>query len=190
VWPDPRSSLLLPERIGVEMAETSLREKNGEHPAGDAGQVILFCVFLIVWVADSLFLRWTTFPAASVSLVLRLVVAAAVLAVAVWLVRASHFIVSGDERPSEVVRSGPFRYVRHPLYLSAVLLYVGLTIATLSLLSVAVLVVILLFYDFIAGYEERLLLAKFGEPYQCYRRATGKWLPKRVGARASPGDGE
>jgi protein-S-isoprenylcysteine O-methyltransferase Ste14 len=171
------------------MRESDLKEKKGEHPAGDAGQMVLFCVYLVVWVADSFFLQWTTFVAGSVPLVLRLVVAAAVLGVAVWLVRASHFIVSEDERPNDVVRSGPFRYVRHPLYLSALLLYVGFTIATFSLLSLAVFLVILLFYDFIAGYEEKLLLAKFGEPYRRYRDATGKWLPKRFGASPPPGDG-
>ena len=45
-------------------------------------------------------------------------------------------------------------------------------------LSLALLVGISLFYNFIAGYEEKLLEAKFGERYSIYKQKTGKWLPK------------
>ncbi len=162
------------------MDETKLNEKNGEHPFGDTGQFILFVLFVILWVADSLFLHRTTFLSASVPLVLRIVVAAIVWAAGIWLVKAGHAVVNGDERPREVVRSGAFRYVRHPLYLGSLLFYLGFTIMTLSLLSLGMFVVIFLFYDYIAGYEERLLLAKFGEPYRGYARVTGKWLPKSL----------
>jgi len=53
-----------------------------------------------------------------------------------------------------------------------------LAVATASLVSLALLVGIFLFYNFIAGYEEKLLEAKFGESYTAYQRQTGKWLPK------------
>ena len=34
------------------------------------------------------------------------------------------------------------------------------------------------FYNYIAGYEERLLETKHGEAYKSYKQKTGKWLPK------------
>ncbi len=39
-----------------------MEDKNGEHPFGDAGQLILLGLFLIVWVADSFFLKRTVTP--------------------------------------------------------------------------------------------------------------------------------
>ena len=68
--------------------------------------------------------------------------------------------------------------MRHPLYLGSILFYAGLTVSTLSLLSIAILVVIVIFYDSIASYEEKLMEMKFGEEYVSYRRKTGKWLPR------------
>jgi protein-S-isoprenylcysteine O-methyltransferase Ste14 len=34
------------------------------------------------------------------------------------------------------------------------------------------------FYNYIAGYEEKLLETKFGDSYREYERRTGKWLPR------------
>jgi len=34
-----------------------MKEKKGEHPFGDAGQLISLATFLIVWVTDSFFIR-------------------------------------------------------------------------------------------------------------------------------------
>jgi protein-S-isoprenylcysteine O-methyltransferase Ste14 len=78
-----------------------------------------------------------------------------------------------------VVSKGAFRYVRHPLYSAAILFYLSLTIATASLFSLALLVVIFLFYNYIAGYEERLMEIKFGEDYVSYKKRTGRWVPRR-----------
>jgi protein-S-isoprenylcysteine O-methyltransferase Ste14 len=77
-----------------------------------------------------------------------------------------------------VVSTGAFRHVRHPLYLGSALFSLGLAVATASLLSMLVWLVIAVFYDRIATYEERLLEANFGDEYRAYRRTTGKWLPR------------
>jgi protein-S-isoprenylcysteine O-methyltransferase Ste14 len=76
------------------------------------------------------------------------------------------------------VTNGAFRYVRHPLYLAGILSYLGLAISTFSLASLALVLGIFIFYDYIAGYEERLLEAKFGNKYRTYKHGTGKWVPR------------
>ncbi len=155
-----------------------LGEKNGEHPFGDAGQLILLGLFLVVWVGDSFFLNLSTFLAGYISLALRLCLLGLALAVAFYLVKSGHVVVSHEQRPTGVVTTGAFRYIRHPLYLGSLLFYLGLAVSTASLLSLALLVGIFLFYNFIAGYEEQLLEAKFGESYKSYKRRTGKWVPR------------
>ena len=138
---------------------------------------MLFFIFLAVWVVDSFFLRFSTFPADGVPLLTRLVLAAALLVAAILLVRAGHTVIGHDDEQRGLVTTGAFRYVRHPLYLGSMLFYLGLLLATFSLASLGVFVVIVIFYNHIAGYEERLLEERFGEEYARYRERSGRWLP-------------
>ena len=158
-----------------------MKEKNGEHPFGDAGQLIALGLFLVVWAGESFFLHATTFLSAYAPLVIRAVVLGLFLVLATALFRSGHTVVSRENRPAGVVSTGAFRYVRHPLYLASLVSYLGLAVVTASLLSLALLIGIWIFHNYLAGYEEKLLEAKFGEEYRSYKRRTGKWVP-RIGS--------
>jgi protein-S-isoprenylcysteine O-methyltransferase Ste14 len=125
-----------------------LKEKNGEHPFGDSGQLILLVLFLLIWVLDSLFLRISTFLSDFISLYIRLVLLGLILVTAVYLVRSGHVVVSHEQRPSGVVSTGVFRYVRHPLYLGSIMFYLGLAVSTASLFSLGLVVLIFIFYNY------------------------------------------
>jgi protein-S-isoprenylcysteine O-methyltransferase Ste14 len=155
-----------------------MKEKKGEHPFGDAGQLICAAVFLSVWVADSFFLHTSTLVASYVPITLRLAILGITLVTSLLLLRSAHFVVTLPHRPNEVVSRGAFRYVRHPLYLASLLFYLGLTISTTSLFSLLVMAGSFLFYNYIAHYEELLLEQRFGEVYRSYKNKTGKWMPK------------
>ena len=154
-----------------------MKEKNGEHPLGDAGQIALFGLFVVIWILDSFILQRSTFLADRIPLAIRLIILGAALAAAFYLFKTGHVVVSGEQRPTTVVSSGAFRYVRHPLYLGSILIYFGFSVSTASLFCLGLLVVIAGFYNFIAGYEEKLLEVKFGEAYVAYQQNTGKWVP-------------
>jgi protein-S-isoprenylcysteine O-methyltransferase Ste14 len=160
------------------MTERSMKGKNGEHPFGDAGQLILMGLFLVVWVGDSFFLRKSTFLSDYLPLYVRLVILGLTLIVAMFLFRSGHVVASQEQRPNGVVVTGAFRYVRHPLYLASIIVYFGLMVSTVSLFSFILIVVIWIFYDYIASYEEKLLETKFGEECRRYKQRTGKWLPR------------
>lgn len=154
-----------------------MKERRGEHPFGDEGQMILLGLFLMVWVADSFFFHWSTFLSSYISNPIRMTLLGLALVTALLLVRSGHVVLSGDERPNHVVDTGAFRYVRHPLYLAALLAYLGTAISSFSLLSFLLLIPIFIFYNYIASYEEKLLESKLGESYRNYKSKTGKWLP-------------
>jgi len=158
--------------------ERILKEKKGEHPFGDAGQLILLSLFLVVWAADSFFLHLSTFLSDYMPLYFRLGFLALLFIIALLLFKSAHFVTSENQRPDRVVETGAFRYVRHPLYLASNLVYFGLTISTMSLFSLALLVGIFIFHNYIASYEEQLLEIKFGEVYDRYKQRTGKWVPR------------
>ena len=158
--------------------QVTLKEKNGEHPWGDAGQLILLGAFLVVWVADSFLLHWSNGLSVHVPLYVRIPILCAALVLGFYLFRSGHVVVSHDHRPTGVVSDGAFRFVRHPLYLASILVYAGMTISTVSLLALGVLLVGFVFYNYIAGYEERLLESRLGEDYRAYKARTGKWVPR------------
>ena len=128
-----------------------MQERNGEHPLTDAGQLILFGLFLVIWILDSFILRRSTLLANTIPLIFRLIILGVALITALYLFKSGHVVVTGNQRPTEVVSSGAFQYVRHPLYLGSILVYLGLTVSTASLFCLGLLVVIILFYNYIAG---------------------------------------
>ena len=157
-----------------------MKERNGEHPAGDAMQLVFLAAFIIVWAADSFFLHISTFLAGRVHILIRAAVLAAAVIISIQLLKSGHAAVSDEKGPQRILSEGAFAYVRHPLYLAALLFYTGLSVITLSLISLGLFVVIFIFYDYIASYEEKIMVERFGDEYERYRKSTGKWLPKSL----------
>jgi len=151
----------------------------GEHRWGDTGQLILLLLFLLIWIFDSFFFRYTTFLRGSVPEWVRIPVASVILICGWLLARGGMRAVFGTERDKpEVIRTGVFRWVRHPIYTGALLFYLGATVITLSIASAVFWLVILIFYYLIAGYEEKILTEEFGEDYLDYRKKTGMLFPR------------
>ena len=59
-----------------------------------------------------------------------------------------------------------------------ILFFAGLTVSTVSLVSAGLLIVIMIFYNHVATYEEKLLENKYGQEYLEYKKHVPKWLPK------------
>ena len=150
-----------------------------EHPYGHAGQITSIVLFLIVWSLDSFIFKISTMPANHIPLAIRLVLAGLCFLIAVYFVFTSHKIIFEEVRdPPRVIDTGVFSLVRHPLYFSALLVYVGFFFTTLSLFSLLLFICIILFYDYIARFEEKKLQEEFGEAYTSYKKKTTKWFPR------------
>jgi len=154
-----------------------MKDINGEHPLGDSGQLILLVFFLLTWVVDSFILQLSTFLSDYIPLYIRLLALGLLLSTALYFIKSGHVVVKHEQRPSGIVSTGAFRYVRHPLYLGSILFYLGFSIVTASLASFVLVVLIFFFYNYIASYEEKLLEDRFKEEYRYYKKKTGKWLP-------------
>ncbi len=151
----------------------------GEHALTDVGQLVLAVLFLGLWIADSFFLKLTVFPNAYVPLAVRIAVGLALVGLSWYLARASHRMVFGEKQADpHVIRDGVFAIVRHPMYLSEILLYLGLLLISVSLMAGAVWLATIGFLHFIAHQEEKLLLARFGDEYTSYVRDVPMWVPR------------
>ncbi len=82
--------------------------------------------------------------------------------------------------PQELVATGLYRWVRNPMYLSALLLLVGESIALEApvLLRYAV-AFFLVTHLFVVLYEELALRRTFGESYDRYRATVPRWLARK-----------
>jgi protein-S-isoprenylcysteine O-methyltransferase Ste14 len=79
--------------------------------------------------------------------------------------------------PREFVASGPYRYVRNPMYVggAAVILGGGLALSSPSIVILAF-AFLLTMHLFVVVYEEPALTGKFGASYKQYRASVHRWL--------------
>ncbi len=151
----------------------------GEYFAGDAGQMILALLFAAIWVADSFFLEYTTFLNQYVPPVIRITFGVLFLALSGWLAKTGLSIVFGENKENPgVIRESVFNIVRHPIYLSEILLYFGLLILNISLAAAVIWIIGIAFLHYISKYEESLLLARFGKEYEQYMKEVPMWIPR------------
>jgi protein-S-isoprenylcysteine O-methyltransferase Ste14 len=151
----------------------------GEHMKGDAGQLILACLFFVIWIADSFFLNYTTSLNAYVPTAVRIPVGIILLLLSAYLARTGMTIVFGDKRQkSTVIRKNVFGIVRHPIYLSELLLYPGLLMMSISMAAALVWLIAIIFLHYISRYEEKLLLEHFGDEYRQYMSEVPMWIPR------------
>jgi protein-S-isoprenylcysteine O-methyltransferase Ste14 len=107
---------------------------------------------------------------------------AAGMIVLVWAARVLGGYMSQDgvTDDHEVVDSGPYRYVRHPVYVSFTAITVGLGLVFRSYLLMGVAAMWLAASLWWAAAEEALLSSPdgLGEAYRSYSERTGRFLPK------------
>lgn len=83
------------------------------------------------------------------------------------------------DAPKRVVAAGPYRWVRNPIYLAALLIVLGEAWLFLSPQLVAYAAVMAVtFHLFITGYEERTLDRRFGRAYRDYLARVPRWIPR------------
>ncbi len=81
------------------------------------------------------------------------------------------------ENTSQLVTSGVYRYIRHPMYSSLLWLALGAALKHISLQSVLLLVVTIVFLHWTAVLEERENSRRFGAAYAQYMRTTRRFIP-------------
>jgi protein-S-isoprenylcysteine O-methyltransferase Ste14 len=85
----------------------------------------------------------------------------------------------GGEVPAAVCRSGPYKFLRHPFYLSYVIAFLGVVAAFPSLATGCVCLLNIGLFLYMAFDDEHvLLLSPLAAEYQAYRLRTGMLLPR------------
>jgi len=92
---------------------------------------------------------------------------------------------------TRLIRRGPYRWVRHPIYSFQILILAGAALLLPTPLSVGILALHYVCVHFKAGDEERHLAGLHGEAYRSYQAHTGRLAPRwtREPATSGPATG-
>jgi len=78
----------------------------------------------------------------------------------------------------QLIRSGPYAYVRHPIYSGMLLGMIGTALVVGEWRGVLAVALVLAAHSYKALREESLLSGEFGEEYATYRRRAGFLFPR------------
>ena len=155
----------------------------------------VFIGVLLIWVPRSL-LEWSgalTPPDVSVAQIAGLMLSAAGGCLIAWCVGSFAFIGRGTpapfDAPRRLVIRGPYRFVRNPMYIGAVLVLIGAASFYESAVLLGYAVFFLLaVHLFVRFYEEPTLRRSFGQAYDRYCVEVRRWLPRRPWSVSSRGE--
>jgi protein-S-isoprenylcysteine O-methyltransferase Ste14 len=151
-----------------------------EHPLCDSIQLVMLALFFVAWGVDSLghfmfgvstvLVDFPSFPLLLFPAILSLIFG-------VYLTLKSHDAVFGEiSGQPQLIDSGVYSLVRHPMYLGILLFCLGFLLVIPSIISLAVWIAFFLFYDKMATYEENDLIRIFGPAYTTYQKRVPKWF--------------
>ncbi len=87
---------------------------------------------------------------------------------------ASTLVIREDHR---LITHGIYRLTRHPIYLGAITVCIGVPVYASSLYGFLTMSVLIPIFLNRIRMEERMLIEEFGDAYQAYREATRKLIP-------------
>lgn len=128
--------------------------------------------------------RWVDFAQLDLPSWLRLMGAPIALAGVVlfgWMFRHLGLNVTSTSMPrvnATLVTSGPYRWVRHPMYSAALLLVAAATLLTANIIVAIGGITMFVLLAARSRIEEQRLVERFGESYRNYQRTTGRFLPR------------
>ena len=109
--------------------------------------------------------------------ILLAVAAVALFAGSVGKFRAAGTPVPGNEATTAIVRTGPYRFSRNPIYLAFSVLQLGIAIGFNSLWLVATLIAsVAVMAGFVIPREEQYLERRFGGEYLDYKKSVRRWV--------------
>jgi protein-S-isoprenylcysteine O-methyltransferase Ste14 len=189
--PNPISHIIMtemPHHKGIGEKNQQRNDLTGEHRLSDRGQIIFAALFAVIWVSDSFFLNYSTFPTQYMLLSVRIPIGIILLVLAGYLAGKGLHMVFGEKRLKlSIIQKSVFSVVRHPIYLAEILLYLGLSVLNMSLAALGVWIAAIIFLHYISRYEENLLVERFGEEYKQYMRRVPMWIPSiRRRAKLNP----
>lgn len=84
-------------------------------------------------------------------------------------------------KSKKLVNTGPYKYLRHPIYSASLITLLGFAILTANWLFTGIpLLILIIFFTYKIPKEEKSLISNFGQNYRKYMKQTGGLFPKLI----------
>jgi len=93
-----------------------------------------------------------------------------------WIIDLSVMYTLRKEKHDKPFTTGPYKYSRHPIYLSLNLIIVSIIIMSLSWIFLLILIITIIHIILAVPAEEQYCLKKYGKQYQDYMKKTPRWI--------------
>ena len=150
-----------------------------EHPNSHHIQFGSVIAFFLVWFLDSFFIQLALDVRNVIPFPVRLIIFVLGLIISYLLINSSHkkiFLPSNQK--SQLITDGVYSYVRHPMYLSILVLLFAFYSISLSFLSLIIWIIAVFFFDQMVTFEEAELLKILGNEYREYMNQVPRWIPR------------
>ncbi len=81
-------------------------------------------------------------------------------------------------KTATLVTNGPYRWVRHPFYVTAAMLMASVTVLTANWFIGLTSLIVLVLLAVRTPKEEQMLIERFGDQYREYMAKTGRFIPR------------
>jgi protein-S-isoprenylcysteine O-methyltransferase len=181
----PQVWILVAVALGISIFQPVYKPIDESAPVHDRGTAtqIVWSVYLtqLAGIIEALYFRYPESFRWDAVTTAALVVMVAGLGLRIWAVRTLgrfftwHITVYEDH---QVIRSGPFRFVRHPAYSGALFLFVATLVFLHAWVGAALSLVLQLFaYWRRIRHEEAMMIQKMGDRYVAYTHEVKALVP-------------
>ena len=140
--------------ISIEKPKCSRTDLGKTVSRCDLKQLLLLIFFLICILCDIFILKINLQLNFMIKWYYRLVIAVPIFFLSILIAKQSMSAIYYEIRtPPVVVDWGPFRFSRHPMYLSALLLYFAFIILSFSIIGLILYGIVVFFYAYLARFE-------------------------------------
>jgi protein-S-isoprenylcysteine O-methyltransferase Ste14 len=142
---------------------------------GPLGLLISLTMLFLLWLLDK------DFGHVEISSWIKTIRIIGIILFALWICWHSWCIrtISRWWRHDQLCTTGPYRFVRHPIYSGGILLAsVAVALILNSWIMLALPILMHVLYSVLVRKEESMMEAVFGEEYKRYAAQTGRLFPK------------
>ncbi len=152
----------------------SLSELKRIFCVGPVGALFTLVFWFVVYTLE----KMVSFPKMDINPIFRISLVLMFTIDAAYLFFGSLYYLKPRERGKTLVTTGPFKYIRHPLY--SIFIYSFTALLALWYKSRFLLITVVplsLLWSRLVQKEEKYMLDKFGRKYRDYMKKTGLFLP-------------
>lgn len=181
----PQLWILVAAAFAISIFQPAYKPLDSSAPPHDRGTAtqIVWSVYLtqLVGIIEAIYFRYPESFRWDALTTVALVAMVAGLGLRIWAVLTlgrffTWFITVYEDH--QVIRTGPFRFVRHPAYCGALILFVATMLFLHAWVGAALSLVFQLFaYVRRIRYEETMMIERLGENYKAYTREVNALVP-------------